>query len=68
MNDTLPAAYQAIPAEVLYNMSVWAATLPAEERPGAYAAVNRMWRMRDPNVAKVVAQQAEKVAKKGAGR
>ena len=65
MNDTLPAAYQAVPVEVIYDMSAWADRLPATHQLGAYAVVNRMWRMRNPQIAKLMEQQAKKVAKRG---
>ena len=66
MNDTLPAAYQAIAMEVIYDLAgrvLRATTL--EERAGSGATLAHFVRMRDPRVAKVVADVAEKVAKRG---
>lgn len=65
MKDTLPAEFQAVPPNVLYALSVWAGTLPDLERPGAHATINRLWRMRDPKIAELVAVEAEKAAKRG---
>ena len=65
MNDTLPAEFQAISPNCLYSLSVWAMTLPDLERPGAHATINRIWRLRDPQIARTMAEQVEKQAKKG---
>ena len=65
MNDTLPAAFAQVPMEVIYHMTTWARSLPTlEERGGAAQAVNYLVRMRDPNIARVVAEQAEKTTKR----
>jgi len=67
MQDTLPAAYQTVPVEVIHNMAAWAERLPASHQLGAYAAVNRLWRMRDPQIARLMADHVEKASKKGKG-
>lgn len=66
MQDTLPAAFAQVPMEVMYHLAGRAASLPTpEERAGMALTVCYLVRMRDPNIAKIVAQQAEKVAKRG---
>ena len=66
MNDTLPAAFAQVPMECLYHLAARAPALPTpEERAGMALTVCYLVRMRDPNIAKLVAAQAEKTAKRG---
>lgn len=63
MNENLPHAFQAVPTEVMYHLSSWAKNLPTpEERGGAAQLVNYMWKMRDPSLAALMTQEAEKAA------
>ena len=63
MNENLPRAFQAVPVEVMYHVSSWVKNLPTpEERGGAAQLVAHMWKMRDPDVAVQIAQEAEKAA------
>lgn len=66
MQDTLPAAFQAVPMEVIYHLTSWVRSLPTlEERGGAALTVNYLIRMRSPEIAKTMAEVAEKQAKRG---
>jgi hypothetical protein len=66
MNDTLPAAFQSIPMEVLYHLAGRAPAAPTpEERAGMALSLCYLVKMRDPRIAKLMAEEAEKQAKKG---
>jgi hypothetical protein len=66
MHDTLPAAFQSIPLEVLYHLAGRAPMAPTpEERAGMALALCYLVKMRDPKIADLVAVEAEKAAKRG---
>jgi len=65
MHETLPAAFQSIPMEVLYHLAGRAPLAPTpEERAGMALAVCYLVKLRDPKVAQLVAAEAEKAVKR----
>lgn len=61
MNENLPGAFQAIPADVVYSLASYVATLATpEERGGAAQLLAYIVRMRDPRRAQMVLEKMEK--------
>ena len=65
MQDTLPAAFAQVPMECIFHCTRWIRSLPVEYQGGAGLLLNHIVGMRDPNIAKLVTEQAEKTAKRG---
>jgi len=65
MQDTLPAAFQAIRDEVLVHLAGFALTRSTpEERGGSALVLAEIVRKRSPQFAQIVAVEAEKAAAK----